>query len=142
MINHEFRMHPSHREKLQLADVLAFVPPNDWSWTLDELDGIGERVHDLVPQGGALTGLTWEDVLEIARRVEDLWWFHLIGFARVCPQSQGAAVGSFAALDLYARDSTYWTVDVPNVTEMGLTVVGSLRLAFPEPPKRWTESIP
>ncbi|MEF2975830.1 hypothetical protein [Subtercola sp. YIM 133946] len=139
-MNLVIRMRTPGGIKLGLADVLASVPSNDWSWVILEFEGYTHESSSCDVQALADTALnhpggvatTWREMVQLADELTDLNWLVAVAAASEVPGDQllRAEQYSGCSLVLSAFDGSEWEFTAPDDNPEGVAVLQSLRLRF------------
>ncbi|WP_438314260.1 barstar family protein [Streptomyces sp. HUAS TT3] len=120
-----FPMRDGTGRKTGLAEVLARVPDNTWTWLLLDWDGVGEApgaldleaFRDLVPAAPTGIPMTWPEVQEFAAAQQDVVYVLLVAVdAAADADPQRFAQDDFAGCRYLVEgfDSGTWTVGRPD----------------------------
>jgi hypothetical protein len=139
MTNFEFAMWTPDGLKIPLAEVIARLPPNEWSWTVFDLEGIGGGFGGYAPlalQEATRTGgvqMSSSEFSAFASTIRDLWWIVAIAHRaeeRVPVEVVEQRDFSRCVFVLEGEDSGWWIARSPIGDPVGDAALQRIRAAY------------
>lgn len=140
MTEFEFVMRTPDTWKIELTELLDQLPPNEWSWTVFDFDGIGGEFGEYTPvelQKATQTGdgvqMTSSEFVAFASTITDLWWIVAIAHPsgeRIPVEVIEQRDFSRCAFVLEGQDSTWWIARSPIGDPVGDAALQQIRAAY------------
>lgn len=126
--------------KIRLEEVIARLPPNDWSWTVLDFEGIGGEFNGYTPvelqQATRTAGgveMRSSEFAEFALTIGDLWW--IVAIAHPAEERIPAEIlkerdFSRCVFVLEGEDSGWWIARSPMGDAMGDAALKRIRAVY------------